>query len=105
PRARFQRELRAAKAGWVAEVIALDVALAVLQLGAGRSRAEDAVDPAVGLTRLVKVSERVEVGTVIACIHANNQAQLETAADILGEAILIDGAPVTPPPLIDSVIG
>lgn len=105
PRARFQQELRATKAGWVAEVIAMDVALAALQLGAGRSRAEDAVDPAVGLTRLVKVGERVEAGAVIACIHANDQARLETAAHILGEAILIDEAPATVPRLIEEVIG
>lgn len=104
PRARFQQELRATKAGWVAEVIAMDVALAALQLGAGRSRAEDAVDPAVGLTRLIKVGERVEAGAVIACIHANDQARLETAAHILEEAILINEAPVTVPRLIEEVM-
>ncbi len=104
PRAKFQRELRANKAGWAAEVVAMDVALAALQLGAGRSRAEDAVDPAVGIARLVKVGERVEAGAVIACIHANDQARLETAAHMLGEAILIDGAPVTAPRLIEEVI-
>ena len=105
PRARFQQELRATKAGWVAEVIAMDVALAALQLGAGRSRAEDAVDPAVGLARLIKVGARVKAGEVIASIHANDQARLETAAHILEEAILIDDAPVTAPRLIEEVIG
>ncbi len=105
PRATFQRELRALHSGWVQEVIALDVALAALQLGAGRMRAEDAIDPAVGFTRLVKVGERVEANAVIACIHANDAACLETAAAILGEAIVIGDTPVTATRRVEEVIG
>lgn len=100
PRAKIVRELRAERSGWVREVIALDVALAGLQLGAGRTRAEDAVDPAVGFTRLAKVGERVEAGDVIACIHASDTAKGETAAAILGEAIVIDDERGAPEPLI-----
>ncbi|MDF3059314.1 MAG: pyrimidine-nucleoside phosphorylase [Rariglobus sp.] len=105
PQAKHVRELKAERAGWVQEVVALDVALAALQLGAGRVRAEDAVDPAVGFTRLVKVGERVEAGAVLACIHANDTARLETAAAILGEAIVTGDGPVTPEPLIAERIG
>ena len=105
PRARFQRELRASRSGWVQEVIALDVALAALQLGAGRIRAEDTVDPAVGFTRLVKVGEWVEADEAIACIQANDTARLETAAAILGEAIVIGDARVAAEPLIAERIG
>jgi pyrimidine-nucleoside phosphorylase len=104
PQAKFTRELRAAKAGWVTEVIALDVALAALQLGAGRVRAEDAVDHAVGFTRLVKIGERVAAGSVLALIHANDIARLETAAHILEEAIVIGSAPVDPTRWIEDVI-
>ncbi|MBC8039196.1 MAG: thymidine phosphorylase, partial [Opitutaceae bacterium] len=104
PQAKFRRELRAAKSGWVAEVIALDVALAALQLGAGRVRAEDAVDHAVGFTRLVKIGERVAAGDLLALIHANDAARMETAAHILEEAIVIDGAPVEPTRWIEDVI-
>lgn len=104
PRARHVRELRAPRAGWVAEVIAWDVALAALQLGAGRVRAEDAVDHAVGLTRLAKVGERVEAGDVLACIHANDADKQETAAHILGEAIVIADAPAAPTRWIEDVV-
>lgn len=105
PQAEVVRELRAGKAGWVREVIALDVALAALQLGAGRVRAEDAVDPAVGFTRLVKVGERVEAGAVLACVHANDVGKLETATTILGEAIVVGDSPPKAEPLIAERIG
>ena len=104
PQAKHRKELRAAKAGWVTEVIALDVALAALQLGAGRVRAEDTVDHAVGFTRLVKIGERVETGDVLALIHANDTVRMETAAHILEEAIVIGSAPVKPTRWIEDVI-
>jgi len=104
PQAKYRRELRAAKAGWVAEVIALDVALAALQLGAGRVCAEAAVDHAVGFTHLVKIGERVEAGDVLAVIHANDKARMDTAAHILEEAIVIGGASVKPTRWIEDVI-
>ena len=105
PRAKYHRELRAARAGWAGDVIAMDVALAALQLGAGRVRAEDPVDPAVGITRLVKIGERVEAGAVIARIHANDEARLATAADIMGEAIVIGDAPVAATRWIEDGVG
>lgn len=104
PQAKYRKELCAAKAGWVTEVIALDVALAALQLGAGRVRAEDAVDHAVGFTRLVKIGERVESGDVLAVIHANDKTHMDAAAHILEEAIVIGSAPVEPTRWIEDVI-
>jgi thymidine phosphorylase len=76
------------------------VALAGLQLGAGRVRAEDSVDPAVGFTRLVKTGERVEAGDVVACIHSNDTAKAGTAAAILGEAIVISDERAEIAPLV-----
>jgi thymidine phosphorylase len=74
--ARLRREVRAARAGYVQAVDALAVALAALHLGAGRTRAEDPVDHAVGFTRLVKTGTRVAVGDVLVLIHANDEAKI-----------------------------
>lgn len=105
PRARLERDLLAPKSGWVSEVIAWDVALAALQLGAGRLRTEDAVDHAVGFTRLAKIGERVEAGDRLAVIHANDSARMETAAHILEEAVVIGDVPVSPTRWIEDVVG
>lgn len=87
--ARLRREVRAAQAGYVQSVAALDVALAALCLGVGRTRAEDPVDHAVGFTRLVKTGTRVAVGDVLALIHANDEAKAAQAEAMLQEAIVI----------------
>jgi thymidine phosphorylase len=46
------------------------VGLAVVVLGGGRSRPDDRVDHAVGLTDLVPVATHVAVGEPLAVVHA-----------------------------------
>lgn len=74
------REVRAPVAGRVSRVDADAVGRAALALGAGRGRAEDAIDFSVGFDRLVKVGEAVEKGDLIARIHAGNDSTAEEAA-------------------------
>lgn len=100
PAARFQRELRASRAGYVQSVAALDVALAALGLGAGRTRAEDSVDHAVGFTRLVKTGTLIRSGDTLAIIHANDEAKAEAAEATLRSAIVLGETPPERLPLV-----
>lgn len=68
------REIRSPNSGVVTRVDAETVGRAANALGAGRDRAEDAVNPAVGFDRIVKVGEQVATGEVIARVHAHRPA-------------------------------
>ena len=105
PQAKHQVALTAAQSGYVAEVDAMEVALAALRLGAGRAKAEDAIDPAVGVSDLVKVGERVEADSRLCTIHANDESALAEAKTILSTAISLIEKPVTAPRLIGKMIG
>ncbi len=78
----------------------MEVALAALRLGAGRATTEAAVDPAVGITDLVKVGEPIEKGQPLAVIHANDDESLRVATTQLREGITIGDSAVATPPLI-----
>lgn len=105
PQAKYQVALTATREGHVAEVDALEVALAALCLGAGRAKAEDAIDPAVGICDLVKVGEQVEYGSRLCTIHANDESSLADAKAKLSAAIRLSDEPVTAPILIGELIG
>lgn len=105
PQARLQVPLAAWRAGYVTDIDAMAVALAALRLGAGRAKAEDKVDHAVGFSALVKVGERVEAGAPLALIHANDERALADAKAMLGKAIVIGDTPGVTVPLIDELIG
>ena len=48
------------------------VGLAVVELGGGRARAADAIDPAVGLTELAPVGAEVGPDAPLARVHARS---------------------------------
>jgi thymidine phosphorylase len=93
------------RAGFVTDVNALGVALAALHLGAGRSRAEDPIDHAVGVDDLVKVGGTVVAGGALCTIHANSERSLKEAAEILAKAIVVGDAPRPPARLIEEIVG
>lgn len=78
-RAPVIREIIASNAGEVLSVDADTVGRASLALGAGRSRSDDGIDPAVGFDRIVKVGAEVQEGDVVARVHARDAAAAEQA--------------------------
>jgi pyrimidine-nucleoside phosphorylase len=105
PAARLQVEIVSERAGYVTDVNAREIADAALRLGAGRTRAEAAVDPAVGVGQLAKIGETVLPGAVLAVVHANDEAKLAEARAMIRQAIVVGDDPVTPPKLIEETIG
>lgn len=78
------RDVLSPASGRVEMVDADTVGRASLALGAGRNRAEDAVDFSVGFDHLIKVGADVKSGGLIAKIHART----EEAAELAGKSFL-----------------
>jgi len=89
-RAELIREVPAPDTGTITQVDAGVIGQAALQLGAGRSRAEDGVDHAVGFDRLVKTGERVHQGDPLCRIHARHPADFDIAEALVDQAIQIE---------------
>ncbi len=105
PQAKFKVNFPALRAGFVQEVDAMGVALSALRLGAGRAKAEDRVDHAVGFSALAKIGERVALGASLCTIHANDEQSLAEVKLMLAKAIVIGDVAVAPTKLIDELIG
>ncbi|MGB6220554.1 thymidine phosphorylase [Haloferula sp.] len=83
------RELPAPDTGTIVAVDAGLIGQASLQLGAGRSRATDAVNPAVGFDQILKCGEHVHQGKPLCRIHADNLVDFEMASALLDQAFKI----------------
>jgi pyrimidine-nucleoside phosphorylase len=79
---------RAARSGFIAGIRAWPVGQASMLLGAGRARADSAIDPAAGMVFLKAVGDEVREGDVIAEIHVNapHAAALPEALAMLADA-------------------
>lgn len=84
------REVHAPAGGLVTRVDAGLIGQASLQLGAGRAKATDGVDPAVGFDQLVKVGESVHHGQPVCRIHARTAVDFDMAEAMVEKAIRIE---------------
>ncbi|MCP5544970.1 MAG: thymidine phosphorylase [Akkermansiaceae bacterium] len=84
------REVLAETTGKVSKVDAGLIGQAALQLGAGRAKATDGVDFAVGFDQLVKVGESVHAGRPMCRIHARNHVDFDMAEAMIEQAVGID---------------
>ena len=83
-------ELKADRSGVLTRLDAGVIGQTVLELGAGRAKASDPIDPAVGLDQLLKTGTPVQPGDVLLRIHARTETAAETARLSLASGIGIE---------------
>ncbi|MFL6664000.1 MAG: thymidine phosphorylase [Rhizobacter sp.] len=89
-----RRPVPASADGIVAAIDTRALGLAVVELGGGRRRSDDRIDPAVGLSALLGLGERVARGAPLAVVHAATEAAADAAARTVQVAYAIaDEAP------------
>jgi pyrimidine-nucleoside phosphorylase len=97
PQAGAVEVYRAPRSGVVAAVEPRRVGRAILELGGGRVRIEDRIDPSVGFVITVKPGDVVRAGDPIASVFARDDAGAAGGLAALGEAIAIgDEGRLTP---------
>ena len=89
PATKSKHAIRAVSSGFVTAIDALEVGLAGVALGAGRTRSEDAVDPAVGFVLERSVGDAVNAGDVLAWVHSDDEARSREAMRRVGAAYTI----------------
>lgn len=105
PEAPVIREVAAPEAGYVTAMEGEKLGLAVVALGGGRQVESDVVDPAVGLSEMVRLGAWVEKGAPLCRVHAaREEAAAEAEAAVLG-AVEIGADRPQVPRLIHERIG
>ncbi|WP_441287523.1 thymidine phosphorylase [Sorangium sp. KYC3313] len=100
PRAPVVVEVAAQDEGYVAAVDPLEIGLSAVALGAGRTRADQRVDPAVGIELAAVRGDRVDRGAPLARIHARRADDARAAADRVRAAFRLGPAPAEAPALV-----
>ena len=106
PRAPVLVEATPETSGFVVSIDVRAVGLAVVELGGGRARANDSIDPAVGLTDLAPIGAEVGPDAPLARVHAREPDQAHAAVRRLRGAYRLDEAPLSPAdPVIERIVG
>lgn len=101
PRAPVIRPVFHDSEGYVSSMDTRALGLSVVKLGGGRSRAEDTIDPAVGLENVISIGDSSD--KPLAIVHARDEASWLQASESLKSSITIKGIHEHAPPLIHEV--
>lgn len=102
PQAKYKIELPAKQSGYISRMVADEIGVASMILGAGRATKEDVIDLAVGLVLHKKVGDKVEEGESILTIYSNRE-NVEDVKQKLYDNIFIADTAIAPT-LIHTVI-
>lgn len=95
PTAKYQIDYKAKSSGVVSELIANEIGVASMMLGAGRQTKDDDIDLSVGIVLNKKVGDKVNVGESLLTIHSNRE-NVDDVIKKLDESIEIKAQAKTP---------
>jgi pyrimidine-nucleoside phosphorylase len=75
PRAPLVLDVRSPRSGYITAIDAREIGLLAVALGAGRTRADQPVDPAVGIELVAKPGDPVKKGAALARLHLRNPSE------------------------------
>src|SRR5690606_27184335 len=103
PAAPHQRTVEASASGWVT-IDAGAVGHAAVVLGAGRDRADQAVDPSAGIEILLTEGSEVRAGEAVLIVSGAAPGRVDAAHAALQRAVTVGDAPPPRRPLIRQVL-
>lgn len=89
PQAHTTFEIKASRAGVVANCDVRELGMAIVELGGGRKKSSDKIDPSVGLSRMKRVGESIEAGEPLAVIHASSLSSAQAVSKRISDAYTI----------------
>ena len=90
--------------GYVKFLNAEKVGVTSVHLGAGRVKKEDDIDKAVGIVLKKKISDKVEIGEILAYVYANDEEKGAKAVEDVQQAYTISAEKPDEPEIIIDII-
>ena len=100
PAATVIREVPNLNTGFVSAVNGQTLGLAVVNLGGGRQREGDRINPSVGLSDLAGIGDEIGVGDPLCMVHAGTEAAADAAVAAVQAAYLMSEDAPTEPQLV-----
>jgi pyrimidine-nucleoside phosphorylase len=104
PKSDKQLIITAHSDGYIAGLDAEKIGISAMMLGAGRSKKEDSIDPAVGIVMHKKLGDLVRDGESVATLHINKGDNTKQAVELLRSAITVSKDPSKKPEMIKEII-
>lgn len=100
---KYEHKIYAEKDGYIEDIVALDLGVAAMKLGAGRESKDDIIDYTAGLILNKKVGAKVNKGDLLITAYTNKENVSEVLKEI-SNAFVISSSFVQPKNIIEDII-
>jgi pyrimidine-nucleoside phosphorylase len=100
PRTKQRVAVTASSSGWLQRCNPRELAWVAVEMGAGRTRADQSIDPAVGIELIRVVGERVERGEPLADLHVHRASDAKPFLERVERAFVVGRNKPKPRPLL-----
>lgn len=104
PKPRFHKKIKLINEGYLSFVDTYEVGMAAIDLGAGRLKKEDKIDPKAGIIFNHKIGDKVSKGDVIAELFSDSNEKIKLAEKRILKAVSLSNKKVKSPDLIKQII-
>ena len=104
PKPNYKRIIKSPLNGYLKSVNTFELGMAAVELGAGRLRKEDKIDPKAGIIFNYKIGDKIKKGDVIAEIFSENKKSILNVEKRFINLVDISNKKVNPPKLIKKII-
>lgn len=96
-------EIKAAKPGYIKQILALQIGESAMRLGAGRETFDDVIDMSAGILLRKKVGDKVKKNDVLCIAYTNKDDYADVIKDIEKAFVIVDGFVAEPPTVHDYI--
>jgi len=101
---KFKRVIKSFEDSFLNSVNTFEMGLAAVELGAGRLKKDDLVDPAAGIKFNFKIGDKINKGDIIAELYSDNKNKILLVEKRFNNMVGLSGRKVNPPRLIKKII-
>ena len=104
PSSKYSGEITSTQSGFVTGIDSLELGLTGIELGAGRTKVDDVIDPKAGIRLTKKVGDAVTAGETLAFFYTDNKKAVDGASERIARAFAIGSSKPASAPLIISQV-
>lgn len=104
PKSKIVEKAYSKKSGYVSEIDTFSIGMAALELGAGRMKKEDKIEPKAGIVFYPKIGDKIKKGELIGEIHCESSKKVEFVREMLYNSLSYRKTKASKPKLIKQII-
>jgi pyrimidine-nucleoside phosphorylase len=104
PRSRFLKKLKSTHNGFINKFNTYQIGMASLELGAGRRKMDDIIDPKAGIILHKKIGDEIKKGETVCELHSDSQSKIKIAEQMISDSISFSKSKPSKQKLIKKII-